>query len=98
MHTPRIGADGAIASRDDCMAFRAKMQGGAHGRTGGPRRSWGHGRRDAEAAAHRESAASSIGAALLGRSAGDTFVAELPGGRIERLRILGVHAAADAAR
>ena len=43
------------------------------------------------------SAASPIGAALLGRSAGDLVAVELPSGRIESLRVLGV-LAADAAR
>jgi transcription elongation factor GreA len=44
------------------------------------------------------SAASPIGAALIGRSAGDTVAVELPSGRIEHLRIVRVHAAADPAR
>jgi transcription elongation factor GreA len=43
------------------------------------------------------SAASPIGAALLGRSAGDLVAVELPSGRIENLRILSV-LAADPAR
>jgi transcription elongation factor GreA len=43
------------------------------------------------------SAGSPIGAALLGRSAGDLVAAELPSGRIEPLRILSV-LAADPAR
>ena len=36
------------------------------------------------------SAGSPMGAALLGRSAGDTVAVELPDGRVEQLRILGV--------
>ena len=43
------------------------------------------------------SAGSPVGAALLGRAEGDMVAVELPGGRVEHLRVLSV-SAADRAR
>jgi transcription elongation factor GreA len=47
----------------------------------------------AQDGARTVSPGSPIGVALLGRSTGDTVAAELPGGRVEHLRILSVSAA-----